>query len=194
MEGPWAEPPALGAGLAVWELSAEAGGSGAPVEGPRLRAPGGLGCEWRSTGSAAPTGRSRPFPPSLCAPGPWRRRARLGPGRPRVGGQPAFPDAGVLHLLLSADRALDALLLDCLALWCLDGLGDGEAVEEKGEDREVSLCPRASSCHQARGFPFPLGRPSRSRSSLLGSRWLRPLGPLAPALPDRSPSPTTPGQ
>lgn len=106
-----------------------------------------------------------------------------------------------LHVLPSADRALDAVLLDFLALCCPDGLGNGEAVEEKGENREVSLCPPVASCHQARGFlrrplgsPRVLGRPSRSRSSFLGSGWLRPLGPLASALPDLSPSPTTPGK
>ena len=166
-------------------------GNGAPLEGPRLRAPGGLGCERRSTGSAAPMGGSRLFLPSICAPGAWRRRTRLGPTRPRIAGQPAFPDAGPLHLLLSADRALDALLLDCLALWCPDGLGNGEAVEEKGENREVSLCPRASSSHQARGFPLPSGK-LQSAGPPLPQPQLFAWVPVAPSAWPSGPRTTVP--
>ena len=46
-----------------------------------------------------------------------------------------------LYLLLPADGALDAVLLDFLALWCPDGSGHEEAVEAMGEHREVSLWP-----------------------------------------------------
>ena len=57
-------------------------------------------------------------------------------------GQPLFPSVPApLHLLLPADGALDAVLLDFLALWCPDGSGHEEAVEAMGEHREVSLWP-----------------------------------------------------